>query len=181
MVVFSVLVGDLVWDFTGDLVRDFVGDLVGDFVKDLVRDFPRSVSVGEGGGIFVGNTDRNLGGEEIREIDGDLNGEGGVAGSSSMTVVRLTLGESSMTLGSSKFVMAGFGMSKWTDFGFFLDETVSAIDSLNASEISYRACLMAISPSGSEAGSSDLFLFVSHICVSCAFDHILNARWRTFF
>ena len=122
-----------------------------------------------------------MGGEEIRQIDGDFDGEGGVLGSSSLMVVVLTLGESPMTLGSSMLVMAGFGMSKWTVFGFFLDEVVYAIASLNAFEISCQACLMVASPSGSEVGSSDHFLFIAHVCVDYVFDHILKACWRTFF
>ena len=69
-VVVSVLVGDL------------VGDFVGDFVGDSVRDFSWSVSVGgvgsfvgEGGGVCVIDTDGDLGGEELGEIDGDFDGE----------------------------------------------------------------------------------------------------------
>ena len=53
-------------------------------VGDLVGDFPGSVSIGgvgsfvrEGGGVSVGDTDEDLGGEELREIDGDFDGEGG--------------------------------------------------------------------------------------------------------
>lgn len=75
----------------------------------------------------------------------------------------------------------GFEMSKWTNFGFFLDEVVSSIASLNASEISCQACLMTASHSGLEVGSSDLFLFIAHVHIGCAFDQILKARWRTFF
>ena len=102
-----------------------------------------------------------MGGEEIGEIDGDFDGEGGVVGSSSLTIVGLTLGESFMTSGSSNLVMVVFDMSKRIVFGFLLDEVVVAIASLNASEISCQSCLMATSPFGLELGSSDLFLFVT--------------------
>lgn len=70
----------------------------------MVGDIPGSVSVGglgsfvrEGGGFCFSDTDGDLGGEEIGEIDGDFNGEGGMVGSSSSKIVELTLGESSMT------------------------------------------------------------------------------------
>ena len=94
-------------------------------------------------------------------MDGDFVREGGVAGSSSSTSVGLTFGESSMTSGSCKLVPEGFGMSKRMFFDFLLDEAIAAIASLNASEISYSACLMAASPFGLDVGSSDLFLFVA--------------------
>ena len=94
-------------------------------------------------------------------MDGDFDGKGGVVGSSSLMGVGLTFGESSMTLGSCKLVPEGFGMSKRTIFGFLLDEVVAAIASLNASEISCRACLLDASPSGPDVESFDLFLFVT--------------------
>ena len=94
-------------------------------------------------------------------MDRDFDDEGGVASSSSSMGVRLTFGESSMTSGSCKHVPEGFGMSKRTFFDFLLDEVVAAIASLDASEISYQACLMATSPFGPKVGSSDLFLFVT--------------------
>lgn len=64
-------------------------------------------------------------------MEGDFVGEGGVAGSFSSTGVRITFGESSMTLGSFKLVPRGFGMSKKTFFNFLLDEVIAAIASLN--------------------------------------------------
>lgn len=97
-------------------------------VRVLVRHFSGSVFVGglgsfmrQGGGVCVSETDEDLGGNEVGEIDGVFEGEGGVEGSSSSIVVGLTLGVSSMTSGSSMLVTAGFGMSKWTVFGFLLD------------------------------------------------------------
>ena len=114
-------------------------------------------------------------------MEGDFIREGGVVGSSSSIVVRLTFGESSMTLGSYKLVLEGFGMSKQTFFNFLLDEAVTAIASLNASEISCCACLMATSPSGLDVGSSDLFLLFSLVCLGCASDQIWKAHCRTFF
>lgn len=99
---FSIIVGSLgdgvflARVLVGDLVRDLVGDLVG----DLVREFLGSVSMGglgsfvrEGGGVCISDTDRYLGGEEIREIDGDFDSERGIASYFSLMVVGLTLGE----------------------------------------------------------------------------------------
>ena len=94
-------------------------------------------------------------------MDGDFIGEGGVASTSSLMVVGLIFGESSMTSGSCKLVLEGFGMSKQMFFSFLLDEVVTTIASLNASEISCWACLMVASPSGPDVESSDLFLFVT--------------------
>ena len=154
----------------------------------LVKDFSDSISIrgfgsfiGEGGGVCVGETDGDLGGVDVGEIDGVFEGEGGVDGSSSSTVVGLTLGESSMTSGSSMLVTVGFRMSKHIVFVFLLDEAVSVITSLNASEICYWACLIVASPSRPRVGSSNLFLFIALVCVSCTFDQILKALWSTFF
>jgi hypothetical protein len=147
---------------------DLVGDFMKDFIGDLVEDFSRSISIGgvgsfvrDGGGVCVSDTDEDLGGEGLGEMDGDFISEGGVVGSSSSTGVRLTFGESSMTSGSCMVVPEGFGMSKKTFFRFLLDEVVPTITSLNASEISCHACLMVASPSKSDVRSSELFLFVS--------------------
>ena len=115
--------------------------------RQLVGDFSGSVSIGgfgsfirEEGGVCVGETDGDLGGADAGEIDGVFEGEGGVDGSYSSTVIGPMLGESSMTSGSSMLVTVAFKMSKWTIFDFFLDKVVSVIASLNASEICYRAC-----------------------------------------
>ena len=114
-------------------------------------------------------------------MEGDFIDDGGVAGSSSSIGVGLTFGESSMTSGSCKLVPEGFGMSKRMLFNFLLDEAITAITSLSASEISCRACLMVTSSSGPDVGSSDLFLLFSLICMGCTSDQIWKARCRSFF
>ena len=171
MVVVLVLVGNLVGDFVGDLVKDFSGSIsvrgVGSFVED-------------GGEVRVGDTNRDLGGEGLGEMEGDFVSEGGVVGSSSLMGIRLTSGESSITSGSCKLVPEGFGMSKRTFFGFLLDEVVSCVVSLNVSKISCHACLIVASPSGLDVGRSNLFPFVSLVCVGCASDQIWKAHCRTF-
>ena len=86
-----------------------------------------------------------------------------------------------MTSGSCKLVPEGFGMSKRMLFNFLLDEAITAITSLSASEISCRACLMVTSSSGPDVGSSDLFLLFSLICMGCTSDQIWKARCRSFF
>ena len=184
----ALVVSVLVEDLVGDLVRDFVRDLVGDFVGDFVEDFSGSISVegvgsfvGDRGGVCVGDIDEDLGGEGLGEVDGDFVGKGGVAGSSSLMGIKLTYGESSMTSSSCKLFPEGFGMSKRTFFGFLLDEVIASIASLNVSEISCHACLMAASPSSLDVESSNLFLFVSLVWVGCASDQIWKARCRTFF
>ena len=176
-VVVSVLVGDLVGDIVRDLVRDFVRDLVGDLVGDLVKDLLGSISVGgvdsfvkDRGGVCVGDTNEDLGGEGLGEIDGDFIDKGGVVGSSSLMGVRLTFGELSMASGSCKIVPEGFGMSKQTFFGFLLEEVVATITSLNALEISYQDFLMEASPSIPDVSSSNLFLFLALVWVGWASD-----------
>ena len=117
--------------------------------------------IGDERGVWVSDTDRDLGGEGVGEMEGDFVSEGGVAGSSSSTGVKLTSRESFITSGSCKLVPEGFGMSKRTFFDFLLDDAIACIASLNASEISCHACLMVASPSGLDVGSFDLFLFVA--------------------
>lgn len=187
VVVVSVLVRDLVGDFVGELVEVFIGDFVGDvvgvfvgyFIRDFVDDFSRSISirglgsfVGDEGGVWVGDTDGDLGGEGLGEMEGDFIGEGGVASSSSSTGIGLTTGELSITSSSCKLVPEGFGMSKWTFFGFLLDEVIACIASLNVLEISCHAFLMVASPSGLNVGSSNLFLLFALVCVGYASDQI---------
>ena len=101
--------------------------------------------------------------------------------SSSSTWVGLTSRESSITSGSYKLVLEGFGVSKWTFFGFLLDEAIACIDSLNASEISCRAYCMAASLSESDVGRFDLFLFFALVYEGCASDQIWKAHCKTFF
>ena len=72
-------------------------------------------------------------------MEGDFIDEGGVVGSSSLTGIRITSRESSITSGSCKLVSEGFGMSKQMLFEFLLGEAISCIASLYASEISCRA------------------------------------------
>lgn len=161
----------------GVFVEDVFGAVVGGFVGDFVGDFFRFVSVRglgslveDGGGVWVSDIDRDLGGEGVGEMEGDFVGEGGVVDSSSSTWVGLTSGESSITYGSSNVVPEGFGMSKWTLFGFLLEEVVACVASLNSSDISCRAFFMVASLSGPDVGRSDLFLFFALVCVGCASD-----------
>ena len=72
-------------------------------------------------------------------------------------------------------------MSKQTFFGFLLDEVIACIASLNASEISCRACFMAASLSGPDVGRFDFFLFFALVCMGYASDQIWKAHYRTFF
>ena len=175
----KVFVGDLIGEVVRVFVGDVVGSVVGDFAGDFVGDFSWSVSVGglgslvgDGVGVWAGDIDGDIGGEGIGEMGRDFVGEGGVAGSSSSTWVGLTSGEFSITSSSSTVVPEGFGMSKWMLFYFFLEEIVSCVASLNASEISCRTYFMAASLSGPDVRRSDLFLFFSLVYVGCTCNQI---------
>ena len=123
--------------------------------------------VKDGGRVWVNDTNGDLGGEGLGEMEGDFIGEGGVAGSS-LTQVRLTSGESSITLGSCKLVLESFGMLNQTFFIFLLDEVVASIASLNASKISCHACFMAASLFSPDVRRSDLFIFFALVCMGYA-------------
>lgn len=79
-------------------------------------------------GVFVGDANRDLGGEFDRVLEGEANKEG----SSSSMVVGLTIGESSTIFGSSWLLVSIFGRSNRTVLGFFVDEEYSISESLYA-------------------------------------------------
>ena len=102
--------------------------LVGEEVGVLVR---------EGGGVFVGDVDEDLGGEfDGGEVEGVLEWEADGGRSSSSMVVGLTGGKSSTTSGSSWLLVSIFGRSNQTVLGFFADEADSISESLYAFAIS---------------------------------------------
>ena len=168
--VVSVIIG-----FLGDGV--FLGGHFSSVVS--VKGFGSFVE--DGGGVCISETDGDLGGDDVEEIDEVFEGDGSVDGSSSSTIVGLKLGKSSMTSGSSMLVTLGFGTSKQTVLGFLLDEVVSVIASLYACKIYCWACSIVVSPSGPRVGISNLFLFIALVCVNSTLDQILKALWCTFF
>ena len=82
-------------NFLGDgvfLGENFFGAISVRGVCSFIRD---------GGGVCISETDRELGGDVVRDTGGVFEGDGGVDGSSPSMAMGLTLGESLMTLGSS--------------------------------------------------------------------------------
>ena len=117
----GVLVGDgirvLVNDGIGVMVSIVIGVMVGDGIGVLVG-YGVGGLVEDGGGVLVGEHDGVL----VREEDGE--------GFSSLIIVRLRGGESSITSSSSWVVVSVFGMSNRIVLGLFTYEKYYVSESL---------------------------------------------------